>query len=200
MEIRKSRMADLPEILKLYEEARAFMQETGNGTQWGTSYPPVEQVETDIREEKAMSARKMADWPEVLFFRGPDPDYAEIYEGSWMGSGDYDVMHRVAAPGARKGRRFFLHPLVRGTQPGICGSIPTGIIFPCSMCWKRTDLPDVASFIWPMERNGWPLSFCRKTSEQFFTFGFQRGYGICGVCCMRLEKEMKNCAYSCRKR
>lgn len=35
MEIRKSRMADLPEILKLYEEARAFMQETGNGTQWG---------------------------------------------------------------------------------------------------------------------------------------------------------------------
>ena len=52
MEIRKSRMADLPEILKLYEEARAFMQETGNGTQWGTSYPPVEQVETDSREEK----------------------------------------------------------------------------------------------------------------------------------------------------
>ena len=37
MEIRNAQMTDLPEILKLYAEARAFMQATGNGTQWGTS-------------------------------------------------------------------------------------------------------------------------------------------------------------------
>ena len=83
MEIRKSRMADLPEILKLYEEARAFMQETGNGTQWGTSYPPVEQVETDIREEKSYVCEEDGRLAGVFYFsEGPDPDYAEIYEGS----------------------------------------------------------------------------------------------------------------------
>ncbi len=168
MEIRKSRMADLPEILKLYEEARAFMQETGNGTQWGTSYPPVEQVETDIREEKSYVCEEDGRLAGVFYFsEGPDPDYAEIYEGSWMGSGNYDVMHRVAAPGRVKGAGSFCIRWCAEHSRGICGSIPTGIIFPCSMCWKRTDLPDVASFIWPMERNGWPLSFCRKTSEQF---------------------------------
>ena len=108
MEIRKSRMADLPEILKLYEEARAFMQETGNGTQWGTSYPPVEQVETDIREEKSYVCEEDGRLAGVFYFsEGPDPDYAEIYEGSWMGSGDYDVMHRVAAPGRVKGAGSF---------------------------------------------------------------------------------------------
>lgn len=108
MEIRKSRMADLAEILKLYEEARAFMQETGNGTQWGTSYPPVEQVETDIREEKSYVCEEDGRLAGVFYFsEGPDPDYAEIYEGSWMGSGDYDVMHRVAAPGRVKGAGSF---------------------------------------------------------------------------------------------
>ena len=44
MKIRKAKAQDLQEILKLYAQARTFMQETGNGSQWGTTYPPVEQV------------------------------------------------------------------------------------------------------------------------------------------------------------
>ena len=53
MKIRKAKAQDLQEILKLYAQARTFMQETGNGSQWGTTYPPVEQVEADIREGKS---------------------------------------------------------------------------------------------------------------------------------------------------
>ena len=37
------------------------------------------------------------------FSEEPDPDYAKIYEGSWIGTGTYHVMHRVAAPGRVKG-------------------------------------------------------------------------------------------------
>lgn len=108
MEIRNARMEDLPEILKLYEEARVFMQETGNGTQWGTSYPPVEQVKADIRDEKSYVCEADGILAGVFYFsEGPDPDYAKIYEGSWIGTGDYHVMHRVAAPGRVKGAGAF---------------------------------------------------------------------------------------------
>ena len=53
MKIRNARMEDLPEILKLYAEARAFMQKTGNASQWGMSYPPAQRVDADIREGKS---------------------------------------------------------------------------------------------------------------------------------------------------
>ena len=87
MKIRNAGLEDLPEILKLYEEARAFMQETGNETQWGTSYPPVERVEADIREGKSYVCEADGVLAGVFYFsEGPDPDYAEIYEGSWIGT------------------------------------------------------------------------------------------------------------------
>ncbi len=108
MKIRNAGLEDLPEILKLYEEARAFMQETGNETQWGTSYPPVERVEADIREGKSYVCEADDVLAGVFYFsEGPDPDYAEIYEGSWIGTGAYHVMHRVAAPGRVKGAGSF---------------------------------------------------------------------------------------------
>lgn len=108
MEIRKSQMEDLPEILKLYAEARAFMQETGNGTQWGTSYPPVEQVEADIQNGKSYVCEDKGVLAGVFYFsEGPDSDYAKIYEGNWIATGDYHVMHRVAAPGRVKGAGSF---------------------------------------------------------------------------------------------
>ena len=108
MEIRNAQMTDLPEILKLYAEARAFMQATGNGTQWGTSYPTVEQIEADIRAGKSYVCEADGVLAGVFYFsEGPDPDYAKIYEGSWIGTGTYHVMHRVAAPGRVKGAGSF---------------------------------------------------------------------------------------------
>lgn len=35
--------------MQLYENARAFMREHGNPGQWGTTYPPQNMIETDIR-------------------------------------------------------------------------------------------------------------------------------------------------------
>lgn len=108
MEIRKAGMEDLPEILRLYAEAREFMQKTGNETQWGSSYPPTERVESDIRAGKSYVCEDQGVMAGVFYFsEGPDPDYAKIYEGSWIGTGDYHVMHRVAAPGRVKGAGSF---------------------------------------------------------------------------------------------
>ncbi|MDR1765459.1 MAG: GNAT family N-acetyltransferase [Lachnospiraceae bacterium] len=47
-QIRKSAPADLPAILQLYEDARAFMRGAGNPTQWGDYFPPVDMVREDI--------------------------------------------------------------------------------------------------------------------------------------------------------
>lgn len=108
MKIRNAQAADLPEILKLYAEARDFMQKTGNGSQWGNSYPPVERVEADIRDGKSYVCETEDGLAGVFYFSdGPDPDYAKIYEGNWKSTGAYQVMHRVAAPGRVKGAGSF---------------------------------------------------------------------------------------------
>ena len=84
------------------------MQKTGNGSQWGTTYPPVEQVEADIREGKSYVCEAEGILSGVFYFsEGPDPDYAKIYEGSWIGNENYHIMHRVAAPGRVKGAGSF---------------------------------------------------------------------------------------------
>ena len=46
---RVAEKSDMPELLELYEEARAFMQLSGNPDQWGKSrYPKRELLEEDI--------------------------------------------------------------------------------------------------------------------------------------------------------
>lgn len=49
--IRKARSEDLETILKIYEDARAFMAENGNPDQWKDGYPPKKLVEEDLRKE-----------------------------------------------------------------------------------------------------------------------------------------------------
>ncbi len=39
MQIRASQKEDITAIMRIYEKARAFMDQTGNPTQWGDGYP-----------------------------------------------------------------------------------------------------------------------------------------------------------------
>ena len=49
MKIRKSRPEDLERMLRLYADARVFMAEHGNPTQWANGYPEPEMLQEDIR-------------------------------------------------------------------------------------------------------------------------------------------------------
>ena len=49
MKIRKSRPEDLERMLRLYADARIFMAEHGNPTQWANGYPEPEMLQEDIR-------------------------------------------------------------------------------------------------------------------------------------------------------
>ena len=101
MEIRKATRKDLPEIMKLYESARAFMVETGNPRQWAArGWPPEELVERDIAQGKCHVCQEDAVLLAVFYYDfGPDidPCYARIEDGAWGSGAPYGVVHRIAA-------------------------------------------------------------------------------------------------------
>lgn len=102
--IRKAREEELPEILQIYETARAFMRQTGNETQWGSKYPPEQLVREDLRKGQLYVAEQSGILQGVFMFAiGADPTYAHIEEGSWSSREPYGVIHRVASAGKSHG-------------------------------------------------------------------------------------------------
>ncbi len=101
--IRKAEVADLPQILEIYERARAFMRETGNPTQWQGGYPQREVLICDIQKGQLYVYETGGEIGCVfVFFIGDDPTYAHI-DGGWMSSEPYGVIHRVAGSGRERG-------------------------------------------------------------------------------------------------
>ena len=48
MNIRKAVIGDLPQITSVYAYARELMKNTGNATQWKTTYPTEDIIRSDI--------------------------------------------------------------------------------------------------------------------------------------------------------
>ena len=104
MEIRKSTMADLPEIMQIYEIGRGFMRSTGNMSQWGGGYPSEELVKADIASGDSYVAVVNGAVEAVFVFRlGEDPTYKIIEDGAWKNDEPYGVLHRIASRGRVKG-------------------------------------------------------------------------------------------------
>ena len=92
----KANMSQLPLILSIYEKARAFMAQTGNPNQWGTTDPPEEKVRQDILSERCYVNLKDDHIQAVFYFAvEQDPTYAYI-EGAWLNTEPYGVIHRIA--------------------------------------------------------------------------------------------------------
>ena len=97
--IRQATMADMDQILKVYEQARQFMRDNGNPTQWGTSHPRQEMLVEDVALGRLYVVETEAGIRGVFMFQvGDDPTYAHI-EGSWRSTESYGVIHRIAGNG-----------------------------------------------------------------------------------------------------
>ena len=130
LEIRKAKMDDLDEIMKIYQRARKFMAEHGNPNQWGTQKPPKEQIIKDIvaeksyicveREDDIMETVLLEKFPEenngkkeetiaAVFYYAIEEDstYNVIYDGQWLNHKPYGVVHRIASAGIVKGAGEF---------------------------------------------------------------------------------------------
>ena len=100
-QVRKANWDDLNRIEELYAQARAFMAENGDPNQWGKTHPPVSRLKRDIENGDLYV---MTEGTEIhgffYFFIGPDPTYAEIFDGAWHSDGPYGTIHRIAGDGS----------------------------------------------------------------------------------------------------
>ena len=103
MEIRNAVMADMPEVLALFANARRFMAENGNPDQWWGGYPKRELLEEDIALQRlyvCMEDEKLH--AAFVLALGDDPTYAVI-EGAWKNDAPYGTLHRIASSGEKRG-------------------------------------------------------------------------------------------------
>ena len=97
--IRLATQADMTDILEIYAQARRFMAENGNSTQWGQHHPAQQILEEDIQLGRLYAVEDGVRLCGVFMFRiGPDPTYTHI-EGSWRSHSPYGVIHRIAGVG-----------------------------------------------------------------------------------------------------
>ena len=98
--IRGATAADLEEIVKIYDHARAFMRSYGNRTQWNSAYPGMGSAREDLEKGVLYVAeRGGAVVGTFVMMPGPDDTYAYIENGSWRADTPYGVIHRVASRG-----------------------------------------------------------------------------------------------------
>ena len=96
-------MEELPAIMEIYDEARAFMRENGNPEQWRDGYPDRGLVAGDIRAGACHVCVQGGAIAAVFYFNVErDPTYARI-DGAWIGGEPCGVVHRIARRRGAKG-------------------------------------------------------------------------------------------------
>jgi RimJ/RimL family protein N-acetyltransferase len=106
--LRKATKADLPAILAIIDDAKAYLKEQGIN-QWQSGYPTNQDIEKDIDQNisyvlmvDGKIASTAALWPDN------DVNYNEMIEGSWRGNPDdtYMSIHRIAMSSHFRGQRL----------------------------------------------------------------------------------------------
>lgn len=110
MEICRAGVEQLPEILKIYENARRFMRENGNREQWQGGYPGEALLRSDIEKGQLYLCMEGDEILGVFcYFEGVDPTYVRIYEGAWLNDRPYGVIHRIAVAAHQRGVAAFCY-------------------------------------------------------------------------------------------
>lgn len=95
--IRRATYDDVPVLMDVFRKARGIMRSSGNMNQWNDGYPSEEVVRKDIDNGHCVvlceDGKVVAT---MAFIPGPDPTYAEIYNGGWLSDAPYHVIHRIA--------------------------------------------------------------------------------------------------------
>lgn len=104
IEIRKSEMCDLDNIMPLFELARATMKTLGID-QWQNGYPYRENIEEDIKNgESYVVTDDGCIIATFMLMKRNEPTYDTVYGGKWLDNGDeYATVHRITvAPSKRE--------------------------------------------------------------------------------------------------
>lgn len=105
MGFRKTRIEEIPEVMKLIDQAKAYMKESGID-QWQNGYPNAESIRKDIDHDYSYVMEedgKIIGTLAVIF--DGEPTYDKIYDGAWKTIDEpYAAVHRVAVDAQCKGK------------------------------------------------------------------------------------------------
>lgn len=106
--IQKATFSQLSQIQEIYETAKNFMRSTGNMTQWTNGYPSQSLIEQDIASGICYTCMDNDEIVGVfIYFQAQDPTYKKIYQGKWLNSAPYGVIHRIATACQARGAGSF---------------------------------------------------------------------------------------------
>ena len=104
MNIRKSTMNDVDDIMRIIASAKQYMVSHGNTTQWIDGYPGEEIIISDIKNGNSylMTDNDMIAGT-FSFIIGKEPNYQVIKNGEWHYDRPYGTIHRLASSGMTRG-------------------------------------------------------------------------------------------------
>lgn len=104
--IRKSRLEDIGAMMQIIAQSQEWFRSQGID-QWQDGYPTPEVLREDIRlgESYVMELEEKIVATAVISFT-KEPTYTVIYDGDWLNSNPYAVIHRMAVSSILKGQRL----------------------------------------------------------------------------------------------
>lgn len=102
--VRRAAAADLPTLLQIFDNARAFMRTHGNPHQWPDSYPGAARLTAEI--ERGVCYVVMGEGAIQAVFcliPGDEPTYRIMEDGAWPEDLPYATIHRMASAGQVRG-------------------------------------------------------------------------------------------------
>ena len=104
MEVRKSTVDDIQEVMNCINTARQMMRASGNTFQWTGGYPSQETMLESIGKNYNYviieNDEIVATFDLIL---DDEPNYAYIENGAWLNNEKYGVIHRLASNGKARG-------------------------------------------------------------------------------------------------
>ena len=101
--LRRAREADLPRMLEILKEAKAFLRANGVD-QWQAGYPNEAALREDIAAGRGYALEcggNVGGFLALCF--GEEADYRGIFDGAWQGKEPYACIHRLAVSSALRG-------------------------------------------------------------------------------------------------
>ncbi|MCL1795140.1 MAG: GNAT family N-acetyltransferase [Oscillospiraceae bacterium] len=96
MQIRKTTFDDIGHVAQIYAEAREFMRENGNPTQWKNGNPSIELARRDVLEKKSHVCVDGGAPIAVFYFAVEREPVYDSIKGKWLDENAYGVIHRIA--------------------------------------------------------------------------------------------------------
>ena len=103
MKFRKTTIEDINNVMKIINEAKEYFRKN-RIDQWQNGYPNSDTIYDDIKNNSSYvleSGNKIL--ATAMVSLEEDKTYKNIYNGDWLNSGDYAVIHRIAVSEKAKG-------------------------------------------------------------------------------------------------